>query len=174
MENSGTHSRDNLTAAASLRTERRGLRKTETRTSSIFCGVRAHLGHPVGFFFRADPVSSKFLIQVFIACFEGTWPWRPKLKKNVGTPSAHLPNYHCFCKTFLWRKHAVDRSTVPWLLDGKVVCSSRLSEQLRAVDLSWNTWILQLIHYWIVYCYFYLHQCRDWLGGSITKQVYIT
>ena len=28
-------------------------------------------------------------------------------------------------KTFLWRKHAVDRSTVPWLLNGEVVCSSR-------------------------------------------------
>jgi len=24
-----------------------------------------------------------------------------------------LPNYHCFCKTFLWRKHAVERSTDP-------------------------------------------------------------
>ena len=45
--------------------------------------------------------------------------------KNFGTPSAHLPNYHCFCKTFLWRKHAVDRSTDPWLLNGEVVCSSR-------------------------------------------------
>ena len=111
-----THSRDNLTAAASLRTERRGLRKTETRTASIFCGVWALLGRPVGFFFRADPVSSTFLIQVFIACFEGTWPWQPKLKKNFGTPSVHLPNYHCFCKTFFWRKHAVDRSTEPWLL----------------------------------------------------------
>jgi hypothetical protein len=41
------------------------------------------------------------------------------------TTSAHLPNYHCFCKTFLWRKHAVDRSIDPWLLNGKVVCSSR-------------------------------------------------
>ena len=29
------------------------------------------------------------------------------------------------CKTFLWRKHAVDRSTDPWLLNGEVVCSSR-------------------------------------------------
>jgi len=28
-------------------------------------------------------------------------------------------------KTFLWRKHAVDRSTYPWLLNGEVVCSSR-------------------------------------------------
>ena len=28
-------------------------------------------------------------------------------------------------KTFLWRKHAVDRSTHPWLLNGEVVCSSR-------------------------------------------------
>jgi hypothetical protein len=36
-----------------------------------------------------------------------------------------LPNYHCFCKTFLWWKHAVDRSTDPWLLNGKVVFSSR-------------------------------------------------
>ena len=43
----------------------------------------------------------------------------------AGTPSAQLPNYHCFCKPFLWRNHAVDRSTVPWLLDGKVVCSLR-------------------------------------------------
>ena len=28
-------------------------------------------------------------------------------------------------KTFLWRKHAVARSTDPWLLNGEVVCSSR-------------------------------------------------
>jgi len=41
------------------------------------------------------------------------------------TPSAHLPSYRCSCKTFLWRRHAVDRSTVPWLLDSKVICSSR-------------------------------------------------
>jgi len=91
---------------------------------SIFCAVRALLGRHVGFLFRADPVSSKFLIQFFIACFKGTSPWRPKFKKIFGTLSAHLPNYHCFCKTFLWRKHAVGRSTVPWLLDGKVVYSS--------------------------------------------------
>ena len=84
----------------------------------------SQLSSPVGFFLRADPVSSKSLIQVFIACFEGTWPWRPKLKTNAVTPSAHLPNYLCLCKTFLCRKHAVDRSTVSWLLDGKVVCSS--------------------------------------------------
>ena len=77
-----THSRDNLTAAASLRTERCGLRKTETRAASMFCGVRVLLGRPVGFFFRADPVSSKFLIQVLIACFERTRPWSPKLKKT--------------------------------------------------------------------------------------------
>jgi hypothetical protein len=28
-------------------------------------------------------------------------------------------------KTYLWRQHAVDRSTDPWLLNGEVVCSSR-------------------------------------------------
>jgi hypothetical protein len=28
-------------------------------------------------------------------------------------------------KTFLWRQHAVDRSTDPWLLNGEVVCGSR-------------------------------------------------
>ena len=28
----------------------------------------------------------------------------------------NLPKYHCFCKTFLWRKHALDRSTDPWVL----------------------------------------------------------
>ena len=68
------------------------------RTASIFCGVRKLLGRPVCSFFRADPVSSEFLIQVFIACFEGTWPWRPKLKKNRRNSPLHLPNYHCFCK----------------------------------------------------------------------------
>jgi hypothetical protein len=29
------------------------------------------------------------------------------------------------CKTFLWRQHAVHRSTDPWLPNGEVVCSSR-------------------------------------------------
>ena len=41
------------------------------------------------------------------------------------TKKRELLNYHCFCKTFLWRKHAVDRSADPWLLNGEVVCSSR-------------------------------------------------
>jgi hypothetical protein len=31
-----------------------------------------------------------------------------------------------FCKTFLWRKRAVDRPTYPRLLIGEVVCSSRV------------------------------------------------
>jgi len=88
------------TAAASLRTERRGLRKTETRTASIFCGVGALLGRPVGFFFRADPVSSKFLIQVLIACFEGTRPWRPKLKKTSELLLRNFQTIIAFVKHF--------------------------------------------------------------------------
>ena len=95
-----THSPDNLTAAASLRAERRGLRKTEMCTASTFCGVRALLGRPVGFFFRADPVTSKFLIQVFIACFEGTRPWCPKLKKMLELPLRTFQTIIVFVKHF--------------------------------------------------------------------------
>ena len=29
--------------------------------------------------------------------------------KKTGTFEKKNPNYHCFCKTFLWRKDAVDR-----------------------------------------------------------------
>ena len=57
------------TAAACLRIERGGLRKIDSRTTSMFCGEQALLDPPVGFIFRADPVSSKLLIQRFIACF---------------------------------------------------------------------------------------------------------
>ena len=119
-----THSRDNLTAASRLQTECRVLCKTETHTTSIFCGVRALLGHPVSFFFITDPVSSKFLIQVVIACFKGTWPRRPALKKR-GNSLCTTSKLSFFWKTFLWRKHAVDHSTDPWLLNGEVVYSSR-------------------------------------------------
>jgi len=79
----------------------------ELRTASIFCAVRALLGRPVGFFFRADPVSSKFLIQVFIACFERTWPWLPKLKKK----SSELPLRN-FQTIIVFVKHFYGESTL--------------------------------------------------------------
>jgi len=38
----------------------------------------------------SEPIQSlKFLIQFFIACFEGNWPWRPKLKKLRNSFCAH-------------------------------------------------------------------------------------
>ena len=36
-------------------------------------------------------------------------------------------------KTFLWRKHAVDRCTDPWLLNGEAVCSSRFLFRSAAI-----------------------------------------
>ena len=78
----------------------------QLRFSIARCNISAVLSCHVGLFFRAYPGSSKFLIQIFIACFEGTWPWRPKLKKTSELP------LRTFQTVIVFVKHSYGGSTL--------------------------------------------------------------
>ena len=75
----------------------------------------------LGFFFRADPISSKLLILHLSRVLMGQHH-DVLICKNVATPSAQLSNYLRFHETFLWLTHAVAYCTDPWLLKWQSVC----------------------------------------------------
>jgi len=61
-----------------------------------------------GFFFNAEPISSKLVIHILIALADGVKGCNDD-KMNAVQPH----NCHYFCKTILLHKHIVHHSTVP-------------------------------------------------------------
>ena len=80
-----------------------------------------------------------------------------RVTQKTGTFEKSQQNY----KTFLWRKHAVDHSADPWLLNGEVVCSSR-SLFRSAANCTWLPLCISkgpvfLCHPVYIYIYIYIY-----------------
>ena len=86
------------------------------------------------------------------------------------TKKRELLNYHCFCKTFLWRKHAVDHSTDPWLLNGEVVCSSR-SLFRSAANCTWLPLRISKVPVFLCHPVFIIYYSSDSPSSLISESV---